>query len=179
MIDKLSRDDKKKILVKRASELAKRMEGITYDDQIQVVIFRLAAEKYALESTFIKEVFPLKAMTPLPCTPSFLLGLINRRGQIFSIVDLKVFFNLSKEKKNLKPHVILLYSQKMQLGILADSIVGTSSFPLHGIHDPPLTLTGIRKTFLKGVIDKNLVLLDAEKLLSHPSMLIHREVESS
>jgi purine-binding chemotaxis protein CheW len=67
------------ILKARACELAREPRR---DDaeHVEIVEFMLANERYGLESCYVREVYPLKDYTPLPCTPSFVLGLINVRG---------------------------------------------------------------------------------------------------
>src|SRR3990167_8065761 len=87
-------NDTLSILKKRAQKLAQETEVVALEDCLHVVTFLLAHETYALEQSYIQEVFPLRQLTPLPCTPSFLLGIISVRGRIVSVVNLKEFFNL-------------------------------------------------------------------------------------
>src|SRR5579859_1438162 len=73
---------KQAVLKARAKSLAqenKVMEGA--EQHLEVVEFLLAYEKYGIESSYVREIYPLKELTPLPCTPAFVLGLINVRGQ--------------------------------------------------------------------------------------------------
>ncbi len=87
-----SSKEKARTLKERARALAREAAGIEEDEShLEVVEFMLAHERYALELTHIREVYPLKELTPLPGTPDFVLGIINVRGQILSIVDIKRF----------------------------------------------------------------------------------------
>ena len=61
---------------------------------IEVVEFELAGERYGLALTSVRTVSVLKDITPVPCTPAFVVGVINLRGEIHTIIDLKKFFDL-------------------------------------------------------------------------------------
>jgi purine-binding chemotaxis protein CheW len=173
IINPLGLEGKARVLKERARALAKQSKGIEGEGAyLEVVEFMLAHERYALELTHISEVYPLKELTPLPGTPDFVLGIINVRGQILSIVDIKKFFELpEKELTNLN-QVIILQSEEMEFGILADEILGTRSIPASAIQTSLPTLTGIREKYLKGVIGDGVVILDGEKILSDDSLLI-------
>ena len=83
-----SEDEIKNILEIRAKALAKEEVSST-DEYIEVVEFMISYEKYGLETKYVSEVYPLTDITPLPCTPPFVMGIINLHGQIMSIIDLK------------------------------------------------------------------------------------------
>src|SRR4029077_20843283 len=67
---------------------------------LEVLEFRLAQESYAIETRYVREVYPLKDLTPLPCTPPFVLGIVNVRGRILPVIDLKKFFDLPERGLN-------------------------------------------------------------------------------
>ena len=83
------------ILKERAKDLAEepRQEDMG-EGQLELVEFILAYEKYGIESSFVREVYPLKEFTPVPCTPSFIFGITNVRGKLISVMDIKEFFGL-------------------------------------------------------------------------------------
>ena len=86
---------RQRILKARTVALAQELvENAAEGEQIEIVEFLLADERYAIESAYIGEVYPLKDLTPLPCAPSFVLGIINMRGKILSIIDLRIFFEM-------------------------------------------------------------------------------------
>ncbi|MBL0713028.1 MAG: purine-binding chemotaxis protein CheW [Desulfosarcina sp.] len=166
-----SSKEKAEILKERAKALAKaRVEGD--DANLEVVAFKLAHERYALELTHIREVHPLKELTPLPGAPDFVLGIVNIRGRILSVIDIKRFFDLPEKGLTDLNQVIILQSDEMEFGILADEILGTSSIPASNIQASLPTLTGIRAEYLKGVTGDRLVILDADRLLSDEKILV-------
>ena len=91
--------------------------------------FSLAYERYALETAFVREVYPLKEFTPLPCTPPFVLGIISVRGQILAVIDLKRFFNLPEKGLSDLNKVIILRRGGLEVGLLADAVSGVQAIP--------------------------------------------------
>lgn len=169
--------EKKRILKERARALAqepKIKEGA--EGYVEVVEFQLAYERYAIESFYIQEVYPMKELTPLPCTPSFVLGIINVRGQVLSVIDIKKFFDLPEKGLTDLNKVIIIQDQKMEFGILADLILGVRLIPLEEIQPSLPTLTGIREEYLKGVTKERVVILDAAKLLTDKKIVVHEGV---
>jgi len=170
--------EKKRILKQRAKALSREpeMEEET-QDYIEVVEFLLANEKYGIESSYVREVYPLTEIVSVPCTPSFLLGVINVRGQILSVIDIKKFFDLPEKGLADLNKVIIIRNEKMEFGILADVILGTLSIPLNELQVSLPTLTDIRAKYLKGVAKERVTILDAEKILGDAKIIVHQEVE--
>lgn len=146
------------------------------DEGIEVVEFMLAYERYAVESRYVREVNYLESLTPLPCTPAFVLGIVNLRGEIIPVIDLKKFFDLPEKGLTDLDKIIVLQSGKILFGILADAIVGVRRILLTHIQPSLPTLTGVRKNYLKGVTPERLVVLDAEKLLTDENIIVQEQV---
>ena len=143
---------------------------------IEVVEFMLAYERYAVESRYVREVSYLESLTPLPCTPAFVLGIVNLRGEIIPVIDLKKFFDLPEKGLTDLDKIIVLQSGKILFGILADAIVSVRRILLTHIQPSLPTLTGVRKNYLKGVTPERVVILDAEKLLVDESIIVQEQV---
>jgi purine-binding chemotaxis protein CheW len=164
----------KDILADRARKLARKAADHSRDaDLFTVVEFRMAHETFALELNRIRLIHPLKGLTFIPGVPNFIKGVINLRGEIISVVDLKVFFDLSDDGVTRLSQVIILSSDKMEFGILADEILGISEIPKNALQPSLATLTGVRSDYLKGVTGDGRVVLDDAKLLSDPKMCIN------
>jgi len=166
------------VLKARARELARISHS---DDQaaerIDILEFLLSGETYAIEAAFIAETFPLTDFTQLFCTPPFVMGIINVRGRIVSIVDMRRFFDLPITGLSNLNRVIVVTDGKMDFGILADSIIGMKSLALQDLQAALPTLTGIREEFTAGVTADRLVLLDMGKILADRRIVVHEEVE--
>jgi len=174
----LSAKEAKAVLKARARALAEPVHAAGPDgERIDILEFLLSGESYAIETSFITETFPLVDFTPLFCTPSFVMGIINVRGRIVSIVDIRRFFDLPVVGLSNLNRVIVVCDGKMEFGILADSIVGTRSLPQQDLQASLPTLTGIREEFLAGVTADRLVLLDMGKILADGRLVVHEEVE--
>lgn len=170
-------EGKSAILKARAQKLAQPLEGQDAPSSaLQVVEFLLAHESYAVETAFVKEVYPLKEITPVPCTPPFVLGIINVRGQIVTVIDIKRFFDLPDRGLTDLNKVLIIHARDMEVGFLADAIIGGRKLELHDLQASLPTLTGIRAEYLRGVTSGQLVVLDVEKILSDRRLVIDEEV---
>jgi purine-binding chemotaxis protein CheW len=166
-----------RILRERASLLARApLEPTQLHSSIELLEFRLAAERYALESRYVQDVQPLHALTPLPCTPPFILGLVNVRGRIVPVLDIKRFFELPQRGLTDLHRVILVSGHGLELGLLADVIVGVGPVALDRLQLSLPTLHGIRADYLRGIGDGGLVVLDLERILRDPRIIVHEEV---
>lgn len=172
-----SAEETQKILNARALVLAEEpaLDNAT-DDNIEIVEFIIANERYAIETQFVCEVCPLRNLTPVPCTPRFVLGIVNMRGEILSVIDLKKFFDLPQRGLTDLDKVLVLSSGSMRLGILADVIVGVRHISLSNFQTCLPTLTGVREKYLRGVTAERLVVLDAERLLMDEGIVVHEQV---
>ncbi len=173
-----SEEEERAVLKARAKLLARednKEEAV--EELIEVLEFKLADERYAIESIYIREVLPLKEFTPVSCTPSFVFGVINVRGQILSVIDLGKLFDIPENDASQLRKIIVIHSDYMEFGILSDEIMGTKDI-LTGTFQPSLpTLTGIREEFLKGVTPDGLVILDGGMLLEDKNIVVHEEVD--
>jgi purine-binding chemotaxis protein CheW len=145
---------------------------------LELLEFRLASERYALESRHVQGVYPLRELTPLPCTPPFVLGIVNVRGRILPVLDLKKFFDLPEQGLTDLHRIILVRGNDLELGLLADVIVGVRSVAAHSLQPSLPTLSGIRADYLRGISEERLVVLDLDRILSDPKIIVHEEVES-
>lgn len=166
----------KRILKSRAKALAREAPRERGDEEsIEVVAFLLASESYAIDLRHVREVYPLKELTPLPGTPPFVLGITSVRGQILSVIDLKKFFDLPDQGLTDLNKVIVVRADFMEFGLLADAILGIRSIPLADILPPLATLTGIRLDYLRGVTKDRLVVLEAARIISDPRIIVHED----
>jgi len=172
-------DQEREILKGRARGLAVVPATLPGDGElVHALRFSLGAETYAVENRHIREVLPFPRVTPLPCVPSFVRGIINVRGRIVSIIDLKSILGLPDTGFSPTCSVIILQSPDVEFGLLADEISGLAAIPISSIQPSLPTLTDVRAEFLLGVTAEGLVLLDAEKLLSDKKLVIDETVGS-
>lgn len=176
----LSPEEERRILKTRAQALAREPEtDAAAGETLEVVEFDLAGEHYAFPLADVREVSLLRELTPVPCTPPFVLGIINLRGEIRTVIDLKKFFDLPDAGITELNKIILIQHADLELGILADAIRGVRRIPLGDLQPTLPTLTDIRADYLRGVTSDRLVVLDPVKILSGPRIVIDEEVVPS
>ena len=172
-------EEKRRILKERAKALARSADKkVPAGKQYETLEFLLAYERYAIETRYVREVYPLKDLTPVPCTPQFVLGVINVRGQILAVIDIKKFFDLPEKGLTDLNKVMIVNSDGMQLGVLADVILGVREIAEEEIQPSLPTLTGIRAEYLLGVTKERLAVLDVRKILSDPNIVVQEEVQT-
>ncbi len=169
-------EEEKKTLRERARALAKKSGEKTSGEEMEIVEFLLAYERYGVDISHVREVYPLNDLTPVPCTPPFVLGIINVRGQVLSVIDLKKFFDLPEKGLGDLNKVVILRSDTMEFGVLADAVLGISSVLVNELQPSLPTLSGIREEYLRGIAKDRTVILDAEKLLSDRNLIVYEEI---
>ena len=169
-------DDKKRLLKERARILAQEdvevYAGLQY---LEVVEFQLAGEVYGIETSYIREVYPLKELVPIPGTPPFFLGITSVRGQILSVIDIKRFFDLPDKGLTELDKVVIVRSGEVELGIRADVVLGMWSIPRGHIQPSLPTLIGVRDKYLRGVTKDAVIILDIQKLLADENLIVQAE----
>lgn len=171
-------DEAARILRQRARALA-QPPAAQAGAGLEVIEFSLGEERYGIESSAVREVFPLTELARVPCTPPFVLGIINVRGEIVSVVDLKKFFDLPGQSLTDLNRVLLLEGRGMLFGILADRLLGVRSLAAGALQSGLPTLGGSRADYLKGLTDERLAVLDADKLLGDPRLVVYETVEDA
>jgi purine-binding chemotaxis protein CheW len=168
-------EERRTILRARARFLAQERKGEKELSQspLEVVEFLLASEHYGIELTYIREIHALTEFTPLPGTPAFVLGLTNVRGQILSVIDIKKLFDLPEKGLTDLNKVIVVRTHQMELGILADAVLGVRAIARNEFRTSLPTLTGIRAEYLKGITKDPLVVLDVATILSDERIVVN------
>ena len=130
-----SAEETQQILQTRAQTLALEASSLGEDveDTVEVLEFTLAYERYAVETQYVNQVAMLEQLIPLPCTPDFVLGIVNLRGAILPVLDLKNFFELPVKGLTDLNKIIFLQSEKVLFGILADEIIGVRNTRLRDV----------------------------------------------
>jgi purine-binding chemotaxis protein CheW len=178
IINDQAKDDRQ-ILRARAQLLARPLKRTAQEGAaFELLEFRLAQERYAIETQWVWEVSTFKDLTPLPCCPRFILGIVNVRGRILPVIDLKKFFDLPENGLTDLHRIILVSGNGLELGLLTDTIVGVRTIPAADLQSSLPTLTGVRSDYLKGVTAERLVVLDLARILADPKIIVHEEVET-
>jgi len=104
--------------------------GVVLDERTQILnsedrysILEISQQNFGVEVVHVKEVLPLPHITPLPNVHQSVLGVFNLRGQIYSLLDLRLFFRLGRPPLNENQFVVVLQHQNIQFGVLVDKVL--------------------------------------------------------
>jgi purine-binding chemotaxis protein CheW len=163
------------VFARRAEELAESPADENQDqDTLEALVFALGGELYALPANQVHEVRPLSLLATLPGTPAFLAGLINVRGRIVPVVDLRPLLGLNTDSPSTS--VVLAAHRSGHIGLLAGGRPTVRPLDLAELSDPPPgQLSGIDSSCIRGITPGLVIVLDAERLLADPRLVIHQE----
>ena len=131
--------------------------------------FILGKEVYGIEILKAREIIGLMDITTVPQTPEYMKGVINLRGKVIPVIDLRLKFGMPEEEHTLETCVIVVEVNNTSLGIIVDSVSEVSDINGGEIEDAPSFGQGIDTSFIMAlgkVKDKIIILLDIEAVLS-------------
>jgi purine-binding chemotaxis protein CheW len=132
----------------------------------------VAGERYAVAARYVREVVRLSEPTPVPGAPDFLAGVINVRGEIVAVFDLRPFFGLAGGAEAGPSRVLLLGGDRIEFGLLADAVHDFLPLRVEDILPAPEAVAGAGREFLRGLTAEGLVLLDGARLLQDRRLFI-------
>lgn len=172
----LPREEVARILRDRALALATPLDDAApAAEMIELLVFSLAGERFGVEIARVLEVTALRELIPVPCTPAFVLGVINYRGRIVTVLELRRLLNLPGEGVAKGRGVIVVEAGGMTFGTVADTIAGTLSVPAHQVAPPPEAFTGLRLALTRGITDALITVLDLDALARTPEIVVNDE----
>ena len=145
---------------------------------MEVIEFNINNQKYAFDIKYINEVFRPKKVTPIPCTPSFVVGIINFRGKILSVIDIRNFIGFTSDTKDFSEvrQVIVVKINELEVGILVDNVLGYYSISLEEIQKNVLTLTEDRKEFIVGIARNSTMIIDIKNVMLSEKIIVNDSV---
>lgn len=143
---------------------------------MEVVEFLLGSSHYAVPSSSVRDVRPLQGLTPVPCTPAFVSGIMSAHGRIIAVVDLKIFLDLPESGLTDLNKVIVLQHADMEFGVLADGIVGGHRLLLADLQSSFSSSMHHRATCVRGITLQQLTVLDVQGIASDPAFVVDEEV---
>ncbi len=148
-----------------ASTDKKRMQ---MHDYLQVVSFRLGGEDYAIEITKVKEIILVEGITKVPQMPSYIEGIINLRGTVIPVLDLRKRFEIGDFSMTVHTRIIVTRLEQRIVGMIVDAVLRVMKIPKTNIQAPPETIACIAGEYLIGVAkmeDRMQLVLDIERVL--------------
>ena len=155
-------------------------------DTRQYLTFKLADEVFAIEVSKVREVLDFTTITKIPRTPDFMTGVINLRGNVVPVVDLRLCFEMSKTEKTVNTCIVvmemLIEGESTVIGALADSVEEVIDLEPEQIQPAPRMGTQIRTEFIKGMGRRDaqfIMILDIDRVFSVEELSAVRTGEGS
>jgi purine-binding chemotaxis protein CheW len=138
-------------------------------DSTQVVSFKLGPEEYGVDIAQVQEINRMVAVTNVPRAPVFMEGVINLRGQLIPIIDLRTRFGMPRAEHTKNTRIVVTEIGGKRVGMVVDSVSEVLRLPLDAIEPAPDMITGVDTEYIRGVgkiDDRLIILLDLAKIVT-------------
>lgn len=144
-------------------------EAAQLADVSQWVTFRLGEESYGVNVMQVQEVLRVSEIAPVPGAPGYVLGIINLRGNVVSVLDTRLRFGLAKKETDDSTRIIIIELESQTIGILVDSVAEVEDVQSSEVDTPPSVGNEESARYIAGVVSRAngiLILVDVHRLLS-------------
>jgi purine-binding chemotaxis protein CheW len=148
----------------------------------QFVVFGLAGEKYGVPVEQVESIERLTPITRVPKTLPFIKGVVNLRGMVTPVIDLRERFQFPAGENSDEARMIVVKVDGMVVGIVVDAVYDVRTIDAGTVEQPPAMVGGIQAAYLKGIVqvgEELLVLVNLSKLLNEAESNQLKEVELS
>jgi purine-binding chemotaxis protein CheW len=152
-----------------------------HSNMLQLVTFKLAGQKYAVDILKVQEIDNMKEITSIPNSPPFLAGAINLRGKVIPVLNLGIKFGVEQTNVEIAK-IVIMDIRGVIMGLIVDSVSDVLRIPQDVVEPPPPVHSQISNEFIAGIakLDEGLViLLDMDKLLDdeeHQAVFGHQKI---
>ncbi len=136
--------------------------------ELQVVVFQLANEFFGIDIASVESIIKMQDITRLPQSPDFFEGIINLRGKILPVIDLRKRLNLSAMEKTLESRIVITSYTTTTLGLIVDQVEEVIDIDDSLVEPPPPITSSLNTEFIRGIAKTGqmlIILLDLEKVL--------------
>ena len=149
---------------------------------LQLVTFKLGNEEFGVDILKVQEINKMMNITKIPNAPVFIEGVINLRGKIIPIVDLRKRLGFKDQAYDKSTRIIVVELDGLVLGFIVDSVSEVLRIPDSTIEPPPSMVAGIESDYIEGVgklDDRLLILLELKKVFSSPEKKDIENIETN
>lgn len=135
----------------------------------QLVVFNLGGETYGVDISTVREIIRMQAITDIPGTPHSVEGLINLRGSVIPVVDLRKRFRLESVERSKETRIVVVSSNEQEIGVIVDSVTEVLRISSDSIEPPSSIIMSSDSEYLQGIVkleERLIILLDADRVLS-------------
>lgn len=136
----------------------------------QYVVFNLDDENFAVDITKIKEIINIGMISKVPDVPDFIEGIINMRGNIYAVINLRNKFHFQKKQFDENTKILLVNVNGMMVGIIVDGVTEIIKVEEEDIDNTPQVISNVSGDFIQGVVKKEkdiAMLLDVDKVIGN------------
>ena len=165
------------LLQERTQQLSQHaLDQDAVEETLAVAILQLPPERYAVPIQQVQEIEQFRSITNVPGLDGRWCGIVNLRGSMYTVLDLRRYLGLGPSEMNQHDKKIaLLAGEEMFLGVLVDQVEEIRQIPVSQITPPPRIAQGVRPEAVRGVTPDMITVLDVEGLLSDPALKIGKE----
>lgn len=138
-------------------------------DLLQLVTFRIGEEEFGVDILAVQEIIRLMQITMVPRAPAFIEGVINLRGKVIPVINMRTRFNMPALEHDSNTRIVVMEFDQKIVGFLVDGVSEVLRIPAGTVEAAPPIVAGIGSEYIKGVgklEDRLLILLDLDNLLS-------------
>jgi purine-binding chemotaxis protein CheW len=143
------------------------------DELLQLVTFSISEEEFGVDILKVQEIIRTMEISKVPRAPDFVEGVINLRGKVIPIIDLRRRFGLAHKKHDKNTRIIVIEMTDVIVGFVVDAVSEVLRIPASTVEPPPPVVAGMDSEYISGVgkLESSLLsLLDLDKLLSRDDM---------
>jgi purine-binding chemotaxis protein CheW len=136
---------------------------------LQLVGFLIGSEEFAVDILKVQEINRITQITKVPNSPDFVEGVINLRGKVIPILDLRIRMGMEKKEHDSRTRIIVVEVDQKTIGFIVDEVTEVLRIPKSVIENPPDLVSNTKSEFITGVgklEDRLLILLDLDKIIS-------------
>jgi purine-binding chemotaxis protein CheW len=151
------------------AEATDTKDASTRDEVLQLVTFRLGNEEFGVNIHELQEIIRMMPITRVPKAPSFVEGVVNLRGQVIPIIELRKRIGMASAEHDKGTRIIVVQIDRKTVGFIVDQVGEVKRIPSRVVEPPPPIVAGIESEYINGVgklEDQLLILLDLNRLLS-------------
>jgi purine-binding chemotaxis protein CheW len=160
------------VLERRARELARpKLAAEPLQEPVELVVFKLGTDEYAVAASLVEGIVPLGEITPVPCTPSSVLGVISHRGRVLPVVDLR-------ERPLDEPPpawAVAVEADGNAFSLASDEVPAIASFEAEAVARANGANLAGRDGFVRGVVADMFALLDVAAIAQSPRIMVNDE----
>ena len=137
--------------------------------EMQLVVFDLASEYYGVDIGDVREIIRMQAVTRVPGAPPFVEGIINLRGQVIPVVDLRKRLDLAVNEQTADSRIVWVTINEQDVGVIVDAVTEVLRIPVSSIEPPSSMVSNVNSDYLRGIAkleSRLIILLDLGKVLT-------------